>query len=230
MTKSSHKLHIFITGANRGLGLALTKLLLEKGHAVTAVSRSTENLQHIPGEELTILQADLNTNEVEKVHQALGGGYFHVVINNAAMLGKIIFSESQPYDQEQVLNLNLSVPMNISRSFVNAANRPKGALLINICSVAGVPEIKKLKGLASYSASKAGLIAFSQTLAEEVAPEDCKVVPVIIGTMQTDMLQEALPGYSEGMTPQAVARQIGAIIEAPEGASTGSLYTISEPA
>lgn len=230
MTKSFRKLHILITGANRGLGLALTRLLLKKGHTVTAVSRSIDNLSNIEGGDLRIIRSDLATEALSEVLHFIEMQELDVVINNAAILGKRLFVNSSASEQNEVINVNLEVPMNISRVFLKSISARQGGMLINVCSVAGLPEVQKLEGLASYSAAKAGLIAFSQTIAKETPEKVCKIIPLIIGTMKTDMLEEALPGYSEGLTPEQVAMDVANILERNTDIQTGTLYSVSDPA
>lgn len=175
-----------ITGASKGIGLALTKALSAKGHAVFGISRSVP--EDWPGTKLfavDLLDASRIADLVKDIFSLLPADCDAVtLINNAGMVEPIGFAGSNTAtDISKSIALNLTAPMVMSGAFINeAAALPIQKRIINISSGAGR---KAYEGWSAYCAGKAGLDHFSRCVAQEYA--DVKVISIAPGIIDTDM-------------------------------------------
>jgi hypothetical protein len=188
---------VILTGASRGLGLALTHALLADGAKVVAISRSTsfeltrladsypEHLQHI--------LADLADSEslpdlVREAVEELGRGPFTqlTLINNAGMVTPI--AQAGNYEPEEVsraVTVNLLAPIMFTDGFLRLTDHMKvPRRVINLSSGAA---ITPYPGWGVYGSTKAAIDQFSRTLAVEQAQYDVKVVAIYPGVVDTGM-------------------------------------------
>jgi short-subunit dehydrogenase len=165
-----------VTGATSGIGLAITNLLLEQGYHVVGVGRSIEKLT-IEHPSLTKLVCDISDESaVTKVIKPLTkeGDPFSVLINSA---GFGYFAPHETIDVKTIytmINTNLSAPIYLTNLLLRNLVETKGTV-INITSIEAT---RSAKFSALYSATKAGLRAFSHALFEEVRRNDVKVISV----------------------------------------------------
>lgn len=185
---------VFITGATDGMGKALAKVFVEEGAHVIIHGRPAKeevlkrNCEEIGNAEYVM--ADLSDNEqVEQVWKQVGD--IDVLVNNAGVWPTAYVEEMQTEDFHRTLDINLIAPFILSRNAVNAwtAQNKKGKI-INIVSQAAFHG--STSGHAHYAASKAGLVAFTISLAREVAPYGINVNAVAPGMMRTPMNRDAL--------------------------------------
>jgi len=196
MSLSTHPTAL-ITGASRGLGLALAEALAERGwnlildargtQALLAVEQRLAKSTHvvaIPGD---ITQAD---HHAQLVRAAQNVGALDALINNASMLGPSPQPELLDYPMqvlEKVFHTNLFAPLALLQS-LRPALKP-GARILNITSDAGV---EAYPGWGGYGSSKAALEHLSAILAAE--NPTWRVYWIDPGDMRTQMQQEAFPG------------------------------------
>jgi benzil reductase ((S)-benzoin forming) len=187
-----------VTGASRGLGWSVAKLLLEEGHAVVGVARS-EIPTPAPGPGPWVaLQKDLARTEeldamMREVFQRLIPDRFQAIhlVNNAAVIEPVGFAAgNQPEKIKANIDINLTAPMILCSSFLRHLDAFKGWLTITNVS-SGVAE-RPLVSWSAYSTAKAGLKLYSHALAQEVAQEAAparklKVVSFSPGVMDTEM-------------------------------------------
>lgn len=175
-----------ITGASKGIGLALTKALSAKGHTVFGIARTVP--EDWPGTELfafDLLDTSGISDLVKDIFSRLPADCDAVtLINNAGMVEPIGFAgTNEPSDISKSIALNLTAPMIISGSFINESARlPIQKRIINISSGAGR---KAYEGWSAYCAGKAGLDHFSRCVAQEY--DDVKVISIAPGIIDTDM-------------------------------------------
>jgi NAD(P)-dependent dehydrogenase (short-subunit alcohol dehydrogenase family) len=100
-------------------------------------------------------------------------------------------------------NTNVFAPFLIIQDLLPLFN--KNSHIINIGSIGGFQGSSKFPGLSAYSSSKAALAGLSECLAEELAPKKIKVNCLALGAVQTDMLEEAFPGYKAPLNPTEMA-------------------------
>lgn len=188
--------HVIITGGTRGIGRALTEAFLARGASVTATFTSNpeaaEQLQSelAVGARLTLAQFDVSDHDAVKGFFEALAHPVHVLINNAGIRRDAIVGMMKAEDWKRVLEVNLDGTFYMSKYAVQAMSRPKYGRIINVTSPSadlGLP------GQASYAASKAGQIAFTKTLAREVAKRRITVNCVQPGFVDTELLADLSP-------------------------------------
>lgn len=206
--------NVLVTGASRGLGRALCKELVAKGHQVLAVSRN-ESALHLLKEEINcaILPFDLvkitDNQTADSFRQAVANfGPLDVLINNAGQLGKEAFSAYSIHQAKEVFEINFFAPAFLIQQ-LDTCFRPNAAVhIVSIASMGGFQGSKKFPGLSFYSASKAALCTLSEVLAEEFSGRQRYFNTLCLGSVQTEMLEEAFPGYQAQTKPAEMAAWI----------------------
>lgn len=182
-----------VTGAGRGIGKATARLLASHGAAVCVVSRSEENSRQTAAE----IQSGRGTAEpfacdvadpaqVEKTVAAIleKFGGIHVLVNNAGVTRDNLLLRMKDEEWDDVLKTNLNGTFYFSRSVMKPMLKQRDGRIINIASIVGVIGNP---GQANYSASKAGIIGFTKSMAKEVASRNITVNAVAPGFITTDM-------------------------------------------
>jgi len=187
-----------VTGASRGIGRAIAVRLAACGAKVAGVARTLEGLEATlkeirdAGGEAEGFAADVSSSEdVKRVVDEVEAKYqkIHVLVNNAGVTrdGLMLRMEDEAWDQ--VIDTNLKGTFLFTRAVGAVMMRGRYGRIVNIGSVSG---IRGNPGQANYSASKAGVIGFSQTIARELASRGITVNVVAPGFITTDMT-EVLP-------------------------------------
>ena len=183
-----------VTGAGRGIGKAIALLLARSGCRLVLSSRTTAQLEEVQqeiqrsGGTAAVVSADLARDEniehlVAETRRALGGVDF--LINNAGWGKRAPVVRATVEDIDQTLRLNLRAPMLLAKHLVPAMIERGGGAVVNIGSVSG--KSGEADG-AAYSASKFGLIGFTQSLYEEVREHGIKVAVILPGFVDTPMI------------------------------------------
>ncbi|GGB05431.1 SDR family NAD(P)-dependent oxidoreductase [Puia dinghuensis] len=169
----------YVTGASQGLGLVLVKKLLENGYRVAASSRDAHALSQAVGlidkDRFLPLAVDLNNLDCidESIQQTLAAfGRIDVVVNNAGygMAGTI--EDIAEQDIRNIFNVNVLATIDVVKSVLPVMRRQRSGYIINIGSVAG---FVGAPGWSVYSATKAAVAAFSETIALDVKEFGIKV-------------------------------------------------------
>lgn len=188
----------FITGASKGIGLALTNYLLSQGYAVAATSRSVASLENaitVSPQSLLPLEVDITKdNEVksaiEKTVERFGK--IDVVVNNAGY--SLVGSMEEMTDAEfrQTMDVNLFAAVNVLRNAIPYLRAQQSGHIINISSNAGYVGFANAT---SYNAAKFGLIGISEALFEELKPFNIKVTVVAPGQFRTNFMDSGSMQY-----------------------------------
>lgn len=191
--------NVIVTGGTRGIGAAITKNFLEQGARVFATYKSShqkaEEFKTSLGElaeKLELFSFDVSD---EKACEDFFSGLkdkdieLHVLINNAGIRRDGLLATMKSEDFDAVINTNLKSTFTMSKHAVLMMMRKRYGRIINISSISGS---LGLNGQANYSASKAGQIALSKSLAKEVAKRNITVNNVAPGFIETDIL-DGLP-------------------------------------
>ncbi|WP_293701372.1 SDR family NAD(P)-dependent oxidoreductase [Sphingopyxis sp. UBA6734] len=198
-----------VTGASRGLGLAIARLAASRGDRVALIARGDNidvQAKAIGGEAIGLV-ADVTdpasvTDACARVAEQWGG--IDVLINNAGLhRGGLLGSLSQD-DWQAVLDTNLSGPLNFVRAVL--PHMGEGGSIVNIGAVVG---LRGFAGDAAYGASKAGLAGLTQVLAVELARRGLRVNLVIPGMISTEM--------TAGIPARAKAKLVASIPLGREG-------------
>lgn len=196
---------IFLSGANRGLGLALTMTGLEKGHTLLAGVRHPdgENTElshlkkHYPNQ-LFLIKLDVtDENDVKRAAKVVENEYgaIDVLINNAGvLLGRDETIEQLNMDNlEKTFDTNLFGPIKVVKHFLPLLIKGESAKLLNISSEAGSSE-NAYGGDYSYALSKSALNMFSKQMREFLKEKGIPVYAIHPGWIKTDMGGEQAPG------------------------------------
>jgi NAD(P)-dependent dehydrogenase (short-subunit alcohol dehydrogenase family) len=195
---NAHKIEgtvALVTGANRGIGQALTAALLTRGvRKVYATARDPETLRHLRDERLITLQLDV-TN-VDQI-RAVGGAASDVelVFNNAGVALATGIADSTVLDQaRREMEVNYFGPLQLLQRLAPILARNGGGAVVNIGSAAGLTNVPFMP---TYSASKAALHSLTQAARILLAAQGTSVFGVYAGPVDTDMSRElAIPKTS----------------------------------
>jgi 3-oxoacyl-[acyl-carrier protein] reductase len=182
-----------VTGGSRGIGNAIVGEFLRQGAVVYSLSRTPADNQADldalaagAGGALLWRQTDVSREEdVTKALEAiLSEGTVDVLVNNAGITRDGLIFRMPTADWEEVLRANLTSAFFTSRVVARAMIKQRSGSIIAVSSVSG---INGNAGQVNYSASKAGLIGFSKSLAREVASRGVRVNVIAPGFIETDM-------------------------------------------
>lgn len=187
---------VLLTGASGGLGQAMAKAMVAAGAHVIITGTREGVLQELASQldgKATVLVANLHdsASAAALVEKAEAGGAIDVLVNNAGITRDGLLMRMKDDDWAQVLEVNLTAVMRLTRALIRPMLKRQAGSIINISSVVGVTGNA---GQTNYCASKAGLIGFSKALALEVASRSITVnciAPGFIKSAMTDELNEA---------------------------------------
>jgi len=198
---------LIVTGASRGVGFEICKQAAANGHTVIALSRNISPLKGIPN--VHPFSVDLS-NELEVVDfvKEISSSFksIDVLINNAGSLINKPFLEISSSDFEAVFKVNVFAVASLTRLMLPMMNA-KGHVL-NITSMGGVQGSAKFPGLSAYSSSKGALVILTELLAEEFKDSGPSFNALALGAVQTEMLEEAFPGYKAPVSAVQMAEYI----------------------
>jgi len=203
MSKTSK--NIIVTGASRGIGRALVDVFKSQGHRVWALSRNTTELSQLPDVESVSLDIG-NEQEIKNWISSFDDQTFDVLINNAGLLVNKPFSETTAEDFESVYRVNVFGVANLIRNLLPLLTPQTH--IVNISSMGGINGTSKFPGLAAYSSSKGALGILTELLAEEFKDHGPSVNALALGAVQTEMLEEAFPGYKAPLDADQMASYI----------------------
>ena len=189
-----------ITGATRGIGKEIALTLAQEGYNI-AINYRTENdelkttkkeIENLNVECLAV-KGDISKFEdtetiVKQVIEKFGK--IDVLVNNAGITKDMLLMRMKPEDFKSVIDVNLIGTFNMTKNVISHMTKARSGRIINISSVVG---ISGNAGQTNYSASKAGIIGFTKSLAKEVASRNIlvnAVAPGFIQTNMTDVLKE----------------------------------------
>jgi NAD(P)-dependent dehydrogenase (short-subunit alcohol dehydrogenase family) len=200
--------NIIITGTSRGIGYELALQFANAGHQVLAISRKTPQ-ELIENPNITCLSVDLSLEEdLQKVEDFLSKTWKNVdiVVHNAGSLLLKPFSQTSQSDFENIYKVNVFGVANLTRIVLPYLQ--KGSHVVSISSMGGIQGSMKFAGLSAYSSSKGALITLSELLAEEYKEQGIAFNVLALGSVQTEMLAEAFPGYQAPLSASQMADYI----------------------
>lgn len=195
--------NIVITGASSGIGFEAAIELALKGHQVMALARSEEKLKRLQ-EIVFSLHPEAIFYPVifDIVHDNIGAlsalikskfTSVDILINNAGALLNKPFLETPLEDFAEMMSTNFLGHIRIIKELIPMM--PPKSHVLNIGSMGGYTGSSKFNGLSAYSASKAALHTLTECLAQELDDKQIKVNCLALGSAQTEMLEQAFPGY-----------------------------------
>ena len=200
--------NIIVTGTSRGIGYELALQFANAGNKVLAISRKIPQalLEH---QNVTCLSVDLaDESALDAVEDFLSSAWKKVdaVVHNAGTLLLKPFAETTQADFESIYKVNVFAVANLTR--ICLPYLQKGSHVVTISSIGGVRGSLKFAGLAAYSSSKGAVITLTELLAEEYKERGISFNVLALGSVQTEMLNEAFPGYQAPISAEGMATYI----------------------
>lgn len=201
---------IVITGASRGIGEALVHLLAKNSvHQILALSRNVDRMNTSFSElnNVKCASLDLNSSDVRSQCELLFQNYpsIDILINNAGLLVNKPFLELTRADISDSYSVNLIAVMETVQAAIPKMN---SGHIVNISSMGGFQGSVKFAGLSAYSTSKAALCSFTELFSEEYKDSEIAMNCLCLGAAQTEMLEEAFPGYQAPVSAEEMAAYI----------------------
>lgn len=201
--------HVIVTGASRGIGYELAKTFADSGHKVLALSRNSQPIASLKHKNISCFSFDLSEKHSHDKLQHFLTSEFKTVdflINNAGKLVHKPFLETTDTEFEDVFKVNILGVASLIRTVLPFM--VKKGHVVNISSMGGVQGSMKFAGLSAYSSSKGALITLTELLAEEYKETGPSFNVLALGAVQTEMLEEAFPGYNAPVSALEMAEYI----------------------
>ena len=206
-----------ITGAGRGIGRATAVRLATDGARIainykgnTAAAEETKRAVEGAGSQATFVQGDVSVDadaeRVVKEALAFGGGKLDILVNNAGITRDNLLLRMSAEEWDAVLDLNLRGAFLITKAAMRPMMKQRGGRIVNVSSIAGV---MGNAGQANYSAAKAGLIAFTKTVAREMASRNITANAVAPGFVPTDLTSVVPQAVQDAMLAQIPLARFG---------------------
>ena len=199
---------IIITGTSRGIGAELVKQFAAEGHTIISLSRNSNpefaNLPNVYYNSVDLSNdASVAAFAIELKNQFKN---IDILIHNAGTIVNKPFAEISSADFEYVYKVNVFGLATLTKAVLPLMNN--GSHVVTISSMGGIQGSSKFPGLAAYSSSKGAVITLSELLAEEYKEQGVAFNVLALGAVQTEMLQEAFPGYKAPVNPNEMAAYI----------------------
>jgi 3-oxoacyl-[acyl-carrier protein] reductase len=213
--------NVMVTGASRGLGLAIAQRLASQGYRVIGVSRTlsdefraaqdkakadgTGALEHIT----------FDLAQIDRIHELVSSsrrthGKLYALVNNAATGTPGMLAIMPDFDIETLLRLNVNAPIVLTKFAVRHMIADGGGRIVNVSSIIG---FTGYNGLSVYGATKSAMLGFTRSLAREVGKSGVTVNAVAPGFMATEMTKS----LDEGQRDQIARRSaLGRLVEAED--------------
>lgn len=197
---------VVVVGASRGIGLEIVKQFAQEGNTVFALSRDVEKMNKAfeSYSNISSIAFDLSKDVKEQVKSISDQiETVDILINNAGFLVNKAFDSISHEEFQLSYQINVIGVMETIQGFLNSFN-PE-AHVVNISSMGGFQGSVKFAGLSTYSTSKAALCSFTELFSEEYKETKLSMNCLCLGAVQTEMLQDAFPGYQAPTTPSEMA-------------------------
>jgi len=222
----------FVTGANRGIGLAIAERLHEEGYAVAAAYRSNPpdnpDLFPVKCDVTSQTQIDQAFDEIER-----DLGTVEVLIANAGITKDNLLPRMSEDDFTDVLNSNLTSGYRLTKRAIKPMMKQRNGRIIFISSVVGTTG---QAGQANYAASKAGLVGLARSIAKEFATRNITANVIAPGPVKTNMIDELTDQQRENILaavplgrfaePEEIAATVAFLASDQAGFITGAIIPV----
>jgi len=195
---------ILITGANRGIGHNILKKISNNGYTVIGTSRSESGLENISNtlENTNGEGMIMDVTNQESIDQAVSNikekyGVIYGLVNNAGITQDNLLMRMTEKEWSSVIDTNLTSLYRVTKSVVKDMMKARIGRIINIGSIVG---LMGNAGQSNYSATKAGLLGFTKSLARELSSRNINVNSVSPGFIETDMTKALSSDQIESLT------------------------------
>ncbi len=222
----------FVTGANRGIGLAIAERLHEEGYAVAAAYRSNppDNPDLFP------VKCDVTSqNQIDEAFDEIESnlGTVEVLIANAGITKDNLLPRMSEDDFTDVLNSNLTSGYRLTKRAIKPMMKQRKGRIIFISSVVGTTG---QAGQANYAASKAGLVGLARSIAKEFATRNITANVIAPGPVKTNMIDELTDQQRENILaavplgrfaePEEIAATVAFLASDQAGFITGAIIPV----
>ena len=230
-------MNIIVTGASRGVGKALVReFAKDPFNHIVAIARDKSALTELQKECLNSLpEAHVYPIGYDLAQGAFPGrllpqiesatGKADILVNNAGLLIQKPFPDFTPGDLDRIFDINFKSAVLLIQALLPLMD--PGAHIVNIGSMGGVQGSVKFSGMSLYSASKGALAILTECLAEELRPVGISVNMLALGAVDTEMLQEAFPGYRAPVSPAEMATFIASFAKTGHHFMNGKIIPLS---
>jgi len=225
-----------VTGASRGIGAAIADLLAAQGAKVIGTATSEAGAAAIgerlaahggAGRMLNVTDGAAVENLIESIAKEFGA--VSILVNNAGITRDQLLMRMKDEDWQAILDTNLSSVYRTSKAVLRGMMKARKGRIISIASVVGVTGNP---GQANYAAAKAGIIAFSKSLAREIGSRGITVNVVAPGFIDTDMTRALTDEQRAALLGQIALGRLGAPDDIAQAvaflASTAAAYITGE--
>lgn len=200
---------VVITGTSRGIGFELVQLFASAGYMVFSLSRKQDSIKALNLKNVHAISCDLASaqslndaaTEILKNTERID-----IVIHNAGVLVNKPFEQITPADFQQCYAVNVFGVAALTQALLPAMDN--SSHVVAISSMGGIQGSSKFPGLAAYSSAKGAVITLFELLAEEYKENGPSFNTLALGAVQTEMLEEAFPGYQAPLTAIEMATYI----------------------
>ena len=232
-----------ITGGTTGIGKQIAITLAKEGYDIALnyivenddVQNSKKEIEGLGVKVITVKGDVSNYEDCEKFVKEVVDefGQIDVLVNNAGITRDMLLMRMKKEDFEKVIDVNLVGTFNVTKNVINYMLKARSGRIVNLASVVGVAGNA---GQTNYSASKAGIIGFSKSLAKEVASRNILINCVAPGFIQTSMtnvlkddvkeeISKTIPLKRMG-TPQDVANVVKFLVSEESSYVTGQVIHV----
>jgi 3-oxoacyl-[acyl-carrier protein] reductase len=223
-----------VTGASRGIGLAIAEQLLGDGAKVVGTSTSEQGASKVPGTGKVLdvrdpAACDRLVEEVSREH-----GDIAILVNNAGITRDNLALRMKDAEWDEVMETNLRAVFRLSRAVMRGMMKARWGRIINITSVVGAAGNP---GQANYAAAKAAVVGMTKSLARELGSRNITVNCVAPGFIDTDMTRALSDEQKKALlgqiplgrlgTPQDVAAAVAYLASAGGGYVTGAVLHVN---
>ncbi len=222
-----------VTGGAAGIGRAIAQHLQAAGAQVCV-------WDIVAGEDRGVRYQRVDVTSPEDIDAALRetiaqASRLDIVVNNAGIVGASApVAELSPFDWRRIVDINLTGVFEVSRKVVPHLLRAPAGRIVNLASIAGK---EGTPNLSAYSASKAGVIAFTKSLAKELAHTPVRVNAIAPAAIETEILKQMAPDVVATMVAKSPLHRFGTVDEAAQlvmwlcsddcSFSTGAVFDLS---
>ncbi len=232
-----------VTGGSRGIGKAIALQFANQSIRVAvnyisnkAAADEVVNLIEAAGSSAVAVQGDVTQLvDVERIFaettEALGA--VEILVNNAGIISDSLLMRMSDEDWDSVIDLDLRSIFLCTREAIRTMLRSRWGRVINIGSVVG---LRGNSGQANYAAAKAGMVGFTQSIAKEVGSRNITVNCVAPGYVETDIVEDLLPGVKQSIMdrvpigrfgfPEEIAAMVGFIASDAASYVTGQAIAV----
>ena len=201
-------MNVLITGCSRGIGRAMLDILVANPDVEKIYALSSNIEINFFSKKVVKIGVDfLSDSWEETLKRTVAHNVLHIVINNAGYLYKGDLELTSQDEIHKMYRINYFGPLRIIQILLPNIKKGK-AHLVNIGSMGGFSGSAKYPGLSVYSSSKAALANLSECWAEELKVYGVKSNCLALGAVDTEMLQNAFPGYKSEVSPELMANKI----------------------